>query len=452
MKISSRYIAAIFSVLLVGLIIYYFSDIVAYVIVAWVLSLIGQPFMRFFKRYIRIGKYEAGTTTCAILTLFSFMLILVLLLRMLVPPVIQQARNLAEVDYASIAEGLEEPINDWNNWAIEKGLIEGEIQPLPSEMDSDTTSQNDTIAIDIPIPSQKEETNIVETTTIAIDSLLMANGDTIAKTNINLNILVEHRDQGQAAKVADPTAVVKESDSPIERLQKELFSLFNPSQIQTLFSSIIGFFGDLMLALMSVLFITFFFLKEQQLFVRSIMKVVPNRLEQKVDSAFTGITAMLTRYFGGIFIQVTIITLYVSVCLGLLGIENALLIGFFAALINVIPYVGPTIGAAFGVFIVISANIGMPFYDEMLPLLLKVLLVFATMQALDNFILQPFIFSNSVLAHPLEIFIIILVGAKLGGILGMVLAIPVYTVLRVVARVFLSEFQVVQKLTEGMKM
>lgn len=100
-------------------------------------------------------------------------------------------------------------------------------------------------------------------------------------------------------------------------------------------------------------------------------------------------------------------------------------------------------------FITISSNLdlGLDFYTEMLPLILKVIGAFAAMQMLDNFVLQPFIFSNSVLAHPLEIFIVILVGAKLSGILGMILAIPVYTVIRVIARAFLSEFKIVQKLT-----
>ena len=86
----------------------------------------------------------------------------------------------------------------------------------------------------------------------------------------------------------------------------------------------------------------------------------------------------------------------------------------------------------------------------MLPMLSKVVIVFGAMQLLDNFILQPWIFSNSVLAHPLEIFIVILMGAQINGIIGMVLAIPVYTVLRVIARAFLSEFKLVQKITGGM--
>ena len=100
----------------------------------------------------------------------------------------------------------------------------------------------------------------------------------------------------------------------------------------------------------------------------------------------------------------------------------------------------------------ISSTIEMSpdFYTETLPLILKVVGVFLTMQMLDNFLLQPFIFSNSVKAHPLEIFIIILVGAKLGGITGMILAIPAYTVIRVIAKIFLSEFRIVQQITGGL--
>ena len=161
---------------------------------------------------------------------------------------------------------------------------------------------------------------------------------------------------------------------------------------------------------------------------------------------------MLTRYFGGVVAQIFIITVFVSIGLSIFGIQNALLIAFFAALINVIPYVGPIIGATFGVFVVLTSNLDpTQFYGITLPLILKVVAVFAAMQMLDNFILQPFIFSNRVLAHPLEIFIVILMGATVNGILGMVLAIPAYTVFRVLARVFLSEFKIVQKLTGSME-
>jgi len=73
------------------------------------------------------------------------------------------------------------------------------------------------------------------------------------------------------------------------------------------------------------------------------------------------------------------------------------------------------------------------------------------MQVMDNFILQPTIFGRSVKAHPLEIFIVVLIGAKLGGIGGMVLAIPTYTVLRVIGKVFFSEFKIVQSITKSLQ-
>jgi len=90
------------------------------------------------------------------------------------------------------------------------------------------------------------------------------------------------------------------------------------------------------------------------------------------------------------------------------------------------------------------------FYDVMLPKIIKTVIVFAVLQLLDNFLVQPNIFSRSVKAHPLEIFLGVLMGAKIGGVAGMVLAIPAYTVLRVLAKVFLSEFEVVKRLTAGM--
>ncbi len=441
----SRYLAFALVVLIILAISYYFSSIVAYIVIAWVLSLVGQPIMAFFKRRLKIGKFQAGDTTCAVLTLATFVFIVAALVAMFVPTVIQQARNLAGVDYASLVQSLEEPINDWNNWFVEKGFIEGEVQPLAQ----DSTALVEAIPLEEETAIAENSKNIpIQTRSIAIDSILQASGDTITQTHIILEIALPQEAENTAT-VSDPTAVVKASDTPIERIQKRLFSFFNPSQIPNLFSSVLGFFGNLMVAMMSIFFITFFFLKEKSLFPNFVGAIVPKEYEKKTRNALTSITNLLTRYFGGVLIQVTTITLFVSVSLGLLGIENALLIGFFAALINVIPYVGPIIGAAFGMFIVISSNLGMDFYDQMLPLLTKVFLVFACMQMLDNFLLQPFIFSNSVSAHPLEIFIIILVGAELNGVLGMVLAIPVYTVLRVIARSFLSEFRLVQTITGG---
>ena len=240
-----------------------------------------------------------------------------------------------------------------------------------------------------------------------------------------------------------------ENQEFFELIKNNLFHFFDPSRIPQLFGSIVGFFGNLIITLFSVLFIAFFFLKEDGLFSGIIKTFVPNKYETGAVHDIDESAKLLVRYFIGIAIQITIITIFVTTALSLLEIENALLIGFFAALLNVIPYVGPILGATFGLIIVVSSNLDASFYPVLLPKIVKVIGVFGTMQLMDNFILQPNIFSKSVKAHPLEIFVVILMGAKVGGILGMVVAIPIYTVLRVIGKVFLSEFKIVQKITSS---
>jgi predicted PurR-regulated permease PerM len=366
MKFSSRTIAIAITLILIALLVYFFSDIVAYVVISWVLSMLGQPLMDFFMR-IRIRKFKLGRNISAVLVLLVYTLVVALLLWLFVPLIVEQANNLADVDYNSIAIALEDPINQINAWMEDKGLVQNARPPEEQLKDA-----------------------------------------------------------------------------------LKLEEWFRIGQLSDVFGYLLSAAGNIFISLFSIIFVTFFFLREQRLFGDFMVAVVPVKYEKQVQNAIQTVSRLLTRYFGGILLQVTIITLFISIGLSILGVKNALLIGFFAGLINVIPYLGPIIGAAFGVFITISSNLDLTFYTEMLPLLLKVVAVFAAMQLTDNFLLQPWIFSKSVLAHPLEIFIIILMGAQLGGITGMVLAIPTYTVLRVIARGFLSEFRIVQKLTERM--
>ncbi len=366
MKINSRYIALFVGLVIIAAIVYYFSDIVGYVLVAWVLSMIGQPLMYFFQQKIKIGRFQAGPTSAALLTILFYFLVSGLLIWMFVPLIIEQATYLAEVDYGAINDTLEVPLNQLTEWMRGLGLVS----------DGMTAS----------------------------DQFLEATSNWI-----------------------------------------------QPSMLGNFFSSLLGAAGNLLFAIFSIVFILFFFLKEQGLFDRFIVAISPPQYENEIHRGIQSITRLLTRYFGGILLQISIITLFVSVALSLLGIKNALLIGFFAGLINVVPYLGPLMGAMFGMFITLSSNPDLEFYNQMLPLLLRVASVFAVLQMLDNLILQPYIFSNSVMAHPLEIFIIILMGAQINGIVGMVLAIPSYTVFRVVAKTFLSEFKIVQKLTGGIE-
>lgn len=366
MKNISRYIAIGLSFVVVAILVYTFSNVVMYVLISWVLAMLGQPLMELFQKQLKVGRFSAGPNISAALTLITYVVLVVALFMIFVPIVIEQASNLATVDYAAIAKALEEPLGQFNDWLSEMGM-----------------------------------------------------SNSASKTNQGL---------------------------------EEVFSQnFDPSLIANTFSSFLAAAGSILFAIFAIIFITFFFLKEKGLFKSFFLNLLPTKYDRQITEVFDDSSYLLSRYFRGVLIQISIITAYMWILLSLFGVKNALIISLFAAFINVIPYLGPLLGAIFGVFITISSNLDLSFYNEMLPLLLKVLIIFSTMQMLDNFVLQPFIFSNSVLAHPLEIFLIILMGAQLYGIIGMVLAIPTYTVIRVIAKEFLNKFKIVQKVTGKMK-
>lgn len=427
MAIDKKYIIALFPLILLGLIFYYFADIVAYIALAWVLSMVGAPLMTFFKRFF-------GRTLSAVLTLFTFTLLFSLLIWVFVPSIVNQAKNLAGIDYEAVVQSIEEPMKDWNEWLEERGVITGSLYTT----EIDTAAQTS-------IPKESIITEVIR-----IDSLLLEGNDSTFTSPIALVINIDPNNLHQ-----DPLAKENiESLGPenfTNRLSQSILKFLDPSRITGIFGSIIGLLSNFFVGFMSVFFIAFFFLREQGLFYNMISAIVPNDHEGHVSIAIKETSKMLVRYFVGMALQITVITIVVSLALSLLGIKNALLIGFFAALMNVIPYIGPILGASFGIAITISSNLDVSFYDQMLPMILKVMAVFMGMQLFDNFIVQPNIFSKSVKAHPLEIFIVVLVGAKLGGMLGMVLAIPMYTVLRVLASVFLSEYKIVQRMTASLQ-
>ncbi len=237
--------------------------------------------------------------------------------------------------------------------------------------------------------------------------------------------------------------------NPNNDIESKLSGLFSLTKVSTIFSSLLGFLGNSMIAIFSILFITFFILKEKGLTKIVISSLTPNDKIEKIDAVTKNIKKLLSRYFIGVIIQIILITIIVSTGLSILDVENAILIGFLAGLINVIPYVGPLFGAIIGILIGISTNLDLDFYTEILPLSFKILGIFGLMQMVDNFVFQPLIFSNSVKAHPLEIFLVILSAGTLWGITGMLIAIPFYTIFRVIAKEFLSEFKVIKELTKN---
>lgn len=224
------------------------------------------------------------------------------------------------------------------------------------------------------------------------------------------------------------------------------------SQLSDLFGIIAGTIGELLIASFSVSFITFFFMKEEAMFSEVIILLVPTNYETKVGHILDSISYLLRRYFIGLIFEIFMVMVLVSLGLTIVGIEFSLavVIGLFCGLFNVIPYLGPWMGAAVGLLIGIALNIDADFMSHTLPLLGFMVIVFGSVQIIDNILFQPLIYSSSVKAHPLEIFLVIMAAGSLAGILGMILAIPIYTILRVIAKEFFDNMKIVKKLTKDL--
>ncbi len=234
-----------------------------------------------------------------------------------------------------------------------------------------------------------------------------------------------------------------------KQIQEMAIALLDFNHIKTVFSSMFGFLGGLFIAAFSISFITFFFLKEEGLLISGILLFIPERHETGLVHVMNSVKSLLRRYFVGVIVQTILIALLVTVGFVMIGVgfNHAVIIGIISGLLNIIPYIGPFIGAFFGMLVGVIVYLQAPFGMDFLPLLLWISLIYVLVQLVDNIVFQPIIFSNSVKAHPLEIFIVILAAGYLSGIAGMFLAIPVYTILRVVAREFFFNYRLVQKLT-----
>lgn len=221
------------------------------------------------------------------------------------------------------------------------------------------------------------------------------------------------------------------------------------SGVSTIFGSVLSFIGNAFIAIFSILFMTFFFLKDASLFHKMVIALTPDSKVEKIENIMASSSKLLTRYFSGLLLQITIVTVMVSSGLALVGVENALLLGFIAGFFNLIPYIGPIASTLIGLIIVLTTYTGD--FSHLGSHLGYTLLVYLITQLFDNFFTQPVIFSNMVKAHPLEIFIVISMAGLLGGVYGMILAVPTYTLLRIVASEFLSGNKVVDALTKGIE-
>ena len=234
-------------------------------------------------------------------------------------------------------------------------------------------------------------------------------------------------------------------------LFKELENIDLTSNIQSIpgfLNSFIGVIGSISIGLLSILFITFFLMKDTDILHSIFLAVTPDEKEERILKSLNTIKDLLSRYFIGLIIQISILFTIYSITLLIFDIESAIVIAFLCALLNIIPYIGPLIGGILMLTLTMTSNLEYDFQSYILPTTIYVLIGYVFAQLIDNFFSQPIIFSKSVKSHPLEIFLIIIIGGLLFSIIGMILAVPTYTAIKVILKEFLADNEIVKTLTK----
>lgn len=366
----AKYIIALAVLAAICFLAWFFSDILTYMLIAAILSIMGKPLVNFFNS-LHFKRVHIPRFLCALITLAVIIGLFLTLFLLLVPLISEIVYQVSAIDLERIASNLDAPLRDLNLFLHEY------------------------------IPG--------------------------VETDLSIQSLV-------AAQVS---------------------SLFNNFNLAQSLNSLANILLNLGIGIFTVCFVTFFFLKENEMFNNIVISLFPEKYENHASRALSSTNKLLARYFIGICIETLAITILNTAGLTLLcgfDFKMAIVLAFVSGVLNVIPYIGPLVGGCIGVLFGIIG-----YYDAsggamLFWFILPIALVYLGTNMIDVFIFQPYIYSNSVKAHPLEIFMVILIAGSIGGVIGMLVAIPAYTVIRVFAGEFFNNFKVVQKLTRRMNM
>lgn len=367
MKVTWRSILVFCGIILLIAMVWFFRNIVVYILVSGVLSIIGRPLVDLFCR-VRIRNWKFPRALAALITLLIIWGFIALFFIIFVPLVTRQVNYFSTIESEKIVQLIQGP--------LEK--IENVIKSLNKDLSGEL--------------------------------------------------------------------------SLWDYFNRKVSEVLNINMVQNFMGSILGTLGNIIIAIFSITFITFFFLKDQYLFFESILMWVPDKYTDNFTRALNSIKNLLTRYFIGVVIQCTCVMILVDIGMIIAGIDfqQALVMGLILGILNVIPYVGPWLGLFIAIIMGVASHINQDMSTVVVPLILYMILVEIIVHLIDNVVFQPIIFSNSVKAHPLEIFIVVLAAGFAAGVPGMILGIPTYTVLRVFAREFFYNFKPVQKITSGL--
>lgn len=370
----AKYILAAAGVAIVCALCWFFRSILAYILIAVVVSLIAKPLMGMLQK-LNIKGRRAPDWVLAALSIIAVMGVLISIVTAVIPIISSLVKDISMVNIESAARGISVPLAELNEF------LRNYFPQLGSDF------------------------------------------------RIEITIL------------------------------NELQNLFDASAFSTVLGSAASFITSLAIGIFSVVFIGFFFIKDDGLFTEIVCALVPDRHEATTQRAISDIGHLLSRYFIGVLIEVAgvaLINFLGLLFIAKLGFNGAISIAVMTGLLNVIPYVGPLIGGVLGTILGIVLK-----YTSVTPIGLDVnfwvftiilIAIFSFTQLVDNFLYQPLIYSTSIKAKPLEIFIVLLIVGHIGGPLAMIVAIPCYTVVRVIAFRFFGHIKAIKRLIPSEKL
>jgi predicted PurR-regulated permease PerM len=367
MNTTLRNILIIIGLAIMVYLFWYFRNIIAYILAAGVISLIGRPVVDLLTG-IRIWKFRFPKALSSLLTLLMLYGLLALFFAIFIPLVSKQIDALSGFDAGSIVQGLRAQLDE----------LDTAIRKVYRDM-----------------PADKSLYDIAVTT---------------------------------------------------------ITNILNPASITDFAGNIVTVLRKLIVAFVAITFLAFFFLKDEGLFKETILVMVPDQYESRIRSVLHSIKKLLIRYFIGIILQSTAVLINITIGMTIVGFpfHQALVMGLLIGIFNIIPYVGPWLGGSVAVLMGVATAVTTTGYPVIWLLILYMVIVIACTQIIDNNLVQPMIYSRSVNAHPIEIFLVIFAVGSFAGIVGMILAVPAYTALRVFAREFFYNFGPVRKITSGL--
>jgi predicted PurR-regulated permease PerM len=235
-------------------------------------------------------------------------------------------------------------------------------------------------------------------------------------------------------------------DGTLESLLKDTLSHYiDLSVFSNVLSGVISFAGSLFFYLFTTLFLSFFFLLDLMMLPNFILMLVPLKYEEQTKNVMRKSRTVLTRYFLGLVIDILVMIASYSIALSIVGIKGALVIAFFAGIVNIVPYIGPLIAVGTGIILGVTGVVSEGNFGAIGSTTVGILIAMVVVILLDNILYSPMIQGKSMKVHPVEIFLVIIAAGSIGGIPGMIVAVPSYAFLRIVGEEFFSQFRIFSK-------